>query len=30
VPHPVQNRTPEELVAVADGVLEDVLALIKS
>jgi hypothetical protein len=30
VPHPIQNRTPEELVAVADGVLEDVLALIKS
>jgi hypothetical protein len=30
VPHPIQNRTPEELVAVADGVLEDVLGLIKS
>jgi hypothetical protein len=30
VPHPIQNRTPEELIAVADGVLEDVLALIKS
>ena len=30
VPHPIQNRTPEELAAVADGVLADVLALIKS
>ena len=28
VPHPIQNRTPEELAAVADGVLEKVLALI--
>jgi hypothetical protein len=30
VPHPIQNRTTEELEAVADGVLEEVLALIKS
>jgi hypothetical protein len=30
VPHPIQNRTPEELAAVADGVLADVLALIKN
>jgi len=29
VPHPIQNRTPEELVAVADGVLEEVLGLIR-
>ena len=30
VPHPIQNRTPQELEAIADGVLEQVLALIKS
>jgi hypothetical protein len=30
VPHPIQNRTPGELAAVADGVLDEVLALIKS
>jgi len=30
VPHPIQNRTPEELAAVADGVLEEVLALIRA
>lgn len=30
VPHPIQNRTPEELAAVADGVLDEVLALIRS
>jgi hypothetical protein len=30
VPHPIQNRTPEELVAVADGVLDEVLALIRA
>jgi hypothetical protein len=30
VPHPIQNRTPEELIAVADDVLDDVLALIKN
>ena len=30
VPHPIQNRTPEELAAIADGVIEEVLALIRS
>jgi hypothetical protein len=30
VPHPIQNRTAEELEAIADGVLEEVLRLIKS
>ena len=30
VPHPIQNRTAAELEAVADGVLEEVLALIKN
>lgn len=30
VPHPIQNRTPKELEAIADGVLEEVFALIKS
>ena len=30
VPHPIQNRTPEELAAIADGVLDDVLQLLKS
>lgn len=30
VPHPIQNRTQQELEAIADGVLEEVLALIKS
>jgi hypothetical protein len=29
VPHPIQNRTPGELEAIADGVLEEVLALIR-
>jgi hypothetical protein len=29
VPHPIQNRTAEELEGIADGVLEEVLALIK-
>jgi len=28
VPHPIQNRTPEELAAIADAALEDVLKLI--
>jgi hypothetical protein len=28
VPHPIQNRTPKELEAIAAGVLEDVIALI--
>ena len=30
VPHPIQNRTPDELAAIADGVIEEVLGLIKS
>jgi hypothetical protein len=30
VPHPIQNRTPDELVAIATGVVEEVLALIRS
>ncbi|MBI4204345.1 MAG: hypothetical protein HY527_04905 [Betaproteobacteria bacterium] len=30
VPHPIQNRTPAELEAIADGVLEEVLALIRN
>jgi hypothetical protein len=29
VPHPVQNRTREELAAVADGAIERILALIQ-
>jgi len=29
VPHPIQNRTEAELAAIADAVLEDVLALIR-
>ena len=29
VPHPIQNRTAEELAAVADGVLEEVLGMIR-
>jgi hypothetical protein len=29
VPHPVQNRTPEELAAMADEVLPRVLAVIQ-
>jgi len=28
VPHPIQNRTPEELAQIADGVLDKVLSLI--
>ena len=28
VPHPIQNRTAEELEAIADGVIDDVIALI--
>jgi hypothetical protein len=28
VPHPIQNRTAEELEAIADNVLDEVLALI--
>ncbi len=30
VPHPIQNRTAAELEAIAKGVLEDVIALIKA
>jgi hypothetical protein len=30
VPHPIQNRTAEELEAIADGVVDEVLALIKA
>jgi hypothetical protein len=29
VPHPIQNRTPEELKAIADAVVERILALIQ-
>lgn len=29
VPHPIQNRTAAELEAIAEGVLENVIALIK-
>ena len=25
VPHPIQNRTPDELAAIAEGVLDEVL-----
>jgi hypothetical protein len=28
VPHPIQNRTPEELVAIADAALERIVAQI--
>ena len=28
VPHPIQNRTAKELEAIADGVIDDVIALI--
>ena len=28
VPHPIQNRTAEELEAIADGVIDDVIASI--
>jgi hypothetical protein len=30
VPHPIQNRTAEELEAIADGVVDEVLALIRA
>lgn len=30
VPHPIQNRTAAELEAIAKGVLDDVIALIKA
>jgi len=29
VPHPIQNRTAEELEAIADGVVDEVLGLIR-
>lgn len=29
VPHPVQNRTPAELAAIADATMERILALIQ-
>ena len=29
VPHPIQNRSPAELVAIADQVLDKILALIQ-
>lgn len=28
VPHPIQNRTPEELAAIADKALDDALKLL--
>ena len=28
VPHPIQNRTPEELSAIADAALDDVLKIL--
>ena len=30
VPHPIQNRTPEELAALADQAIEPALALLRS
>ena len=30
VPHPIQNRTPDELAAIADGVLDEVIGLISA
>jgi hypothetical protein len=30
VPHPIQNRTPAELEAIAGGVVEEVLGLIRT
>jgi hypothetical protein len=29
VPHPIQNRTPQELEAIADAAMERILALIQ-
>lgn len=29
VPHPIQNRSPAELVAIADDALEKILSLIQ-
>jgi hypothetical protein len=30
VPHPIQNRTAEELEAIADGVIDEVIASISA
>lgn len=30
VPHPIQNRTAQELEAIANGVIDDIVALIKA
>jgi hypothetical protein len=30
VPHPIQNRTPEELAKIADDVVDPVLALLQA
>ena len=30
VPHPIQNRTAQELEAIANGVFDDIVALIKA
>ena len=30
VPHPIQNRTPEELAALADAAVPKILALIRT
>ena len=30
VPHPIQNRTPQELEAIANNVIDDIVALIKA
>ena len=30
VPHPIQNRTPDELKAIADAAVEQVIAAIKA
>lgn len=29
VPHPIQNRTPQELEAIANNVIDEVLGLIR-
>ena len=29
VPHPIQNRTPQELEAIANNVIDEVLSLIR-
>ena len=30
VPHPIQNRTPQELEAIANGVIDEVIGLISA